>query len=105
MFVGLQLIRTGYEKEKSQPQCSEVTKETIYVIQTGRCRRLFQGARSTVYKAAPGNATFKLIKFILMELEVTGSTPAYGFYLPGITELLFIPLPLAGKMKHYLKAF
>lgn len=63
MFVVLQLIRTGYEKE-NQPQCSEVTKETIYVIQTGWCRRLFQGARSTVYKAAPENVTFKLIKFI-----------------------------------------
>lgn len=83
MFVVLWLIRTGYEKEKSQPQCSEVTKEMNYVIQTGQCRRLFQGARSTVYKAARENAAFKLIKFILMELEVTGSTLGMAFICPG----------------------
>lgn len=83
MFVVVQLIRTGYEREKSQPQCTEVTKETIYVIQTGWCRRLFQGARSTVYKASPENATFKLIKFISVELEVTGSTQGMAFICPG----------------------
>lgn len=53
------------------------------MIQTGWCRRLFQGARSTVYKAAHENATFRLIKFILMELEVAGPTLGMAFICPG----------------------
>lgn len=46
-------------------------------------QKIVSWARSAVYKAAPENVTFKLIKFILMELKVTGSTPGMAFICPG----------------------
>lgn len=60
-----------------------MTEETIYVIQAGQCKRFFQRARSTVYKAYSENVAFKLIKFILMELEVAGSLQGMVFIWPG----------------------
>lgn len=55
-----------------------------------------------MYKADSENITFKLIKFILMGLEVAGSVQGMAFIWPGLAELLFIPLLLAGKMKRII---
>lgn len=53
------------------------------MIQTRQCKRFFQRARSTVDKVYSENVTYKLIKLILMELEVARSLQDMAFIWPG----------------------